>query len=316
MQRDAIRSRWGWGFEDAAVGAEEAAEAAAHLPAAVGLPAQEPEAPVALADAALPPARIAPPGGSARGDLLGVDRRPRGTRLRQVLPGHDPRLPRRLRARPRRRRASARRARGRGACSSGPAARERRGDPVRRRHERRRRRRGAAAGALRRLRSASISARSTSCTSSTPSRARRCIGAGAAGPRVEQLLGEHGLTMRFFPQSFELSTLGGWIATRAGGHFATRLTHVDDLVESVRAITPAGDLGVAPAARVGSGPEPGPDADRLGGDPGRDHARVGPRAAAARASRVARVRFDELPARRARPCARSRSPASTRRTAG
>lgn len=66
------------------------------------------------------------------------------------------------------------------------------------------------------------------------------IGAGAAGPRVEEQLGEHGMTMRFFPQSFEHSTLGGWIATRAGGHFATLWTHVDDLVESVRAITPAG----------------------------------------------------------------------------
>jgi alkyldihydroxyacetonephosphate synthase len=57
---------------------------------------------------------------------------------------------------------------------------------------------------------------------------------------LEQQLGEHGMTMRFFPQSFELSTLGGWIATRAGGHFATLWTHVDDLVESVRALTPTG----------------------------------------------------------------------------
>jgi alkyldihydroxyacetonephosphate synthase len=48
------------------------------------------------------------------------------------------------------------------------------------------------------------------------------------------------MTMRFFPQSFEFSTLGGWIATRAGGHFATLWTHVDDLVESVRAVTPSG----------------------------------------------------------------------------
>ena len=66
------------------------------------------------------------------------------------------------------------------------------------------------------------------------------IGAGAAGPRVEEQLAEHGMTMRFFPQSFEHSTLGGWIATRAGGHFATLWTHVDDLVESVRAVTPTG----------------------------------------------------------------------------
>jgi alkyldihydroxyacetonephosphate synthase len=63
------------------------------------------------------------------------------------------------------------------------------------------------------------------------SRAAR-IQAGARGPRLEEQLGE--LTMRFYPQSFELSTLGGWIATRAAGHFATGPTHVDDLVESVR----------------------------------------------------------------------------------
>jgi len=66
------------------------------------------------------------------------------------------------------------------------------------------------------------------------------IQAGAIGPRLEEQLAEHGLTLRHFPQSFQFSTLGGWIATRAGGHFATLYTHIDDLVESVRAITPAG----------------------------------------------------------------------------
>jgi alkyldihydroxyacetonephosphate synthase len=66
------------------------------------------------------------------------------------------------------------------------------------------------------------------------------IEAGATGPVLEQQLGEHGLTLRHFPQSFQFSTLGGWIATRAGGHFATLYTHIDDLVESVRALTPAG----------------------------------------------------------------------------
>ena len=71
------------------------------------------------------------------------------------------------------------------------------------------------------------------------SRAAR-IQAGAAGPRVESQLAGHGMTLRFFPQSFEHSTLGGWIATRAGGHFATLWTHIDDVVESVRAVTPAG----------------------------------------------------------------------------
>ena len=82
------------------------------------------------------------------------------------------------------------------------------------------------------------------------SRAAR-IQAGATGPRIEEQLAEHGMTLRFFPQSFERSTLGGWIATRAAGHFATGPTHIDDLVESVRAVTRARrDLGVAPAARV------------------------------------------------------------------
>ncbi len=66
------------------------------------------------------------------------------------------------------------------------------------------------------------------------------IQAGATGPALEAQLAEHGLTLRHFPQSFQFSTLGGWIATRAGGHFATLYTHIDDLVESVRALTPAG----------------------------------------------------------------------------
>jgi alkyldihydroxyacetonephosphate synthase len=71
------------------------------------------------------------------------------------------------------------------------------------------------------------------------SRSARIQG-GATGPRLEAQLGEHGLTLRHFPQSFEYSTLGGWIATRAAGHFATVTTHIEDFVESARAITPAG----------------------------------------------------------------------------
>ncbi len=66
------------------------------------------------------------------------------------------------------------------------------------------------------------------------------IQAGATGPRLEEQLAAHGLTLRHFPQSFQFSTLGGWIATRAGSHFATLHTHIEDLVESIRAITPAG----------------------------------------------------------------------------
>jgi alkyldihydroxyacetonephosphate synthase len=87
------------------------------------------------------------------------------------------------------------------------------------------------------------------------SRAAR-VQPGAAGPRLEEQLAAHGLTMRFFPQSFELSTVGGWIATRAGGHFATLWTHADDLVESLRAITPTGVWQSRRLPASGAGPSP------------------------------------------------------------
>lgn len=82
------------------------------------------------------------------------------------------------------------------------------------------------------------------------------IEAGATGPRLEDQLRERGLTLRHFPQSFEFSTLGGWIATRAGGHFATLYTHIDDLVESVRAITPRGTWESRRLPGSGAGPSP------------------------------------------------------------
>jgi alkyldihydroxyacetonephosphate synthase len=82
------------------------------------------------------------------------------------------------------------------------------------------------------------------------------IQAGATGPVLEEQLHEHGLTLRHFPQSFEYSTLGGWIATRAGGHFATLYTHIDDLVESIRAVTVAGDWESRRLPGSGAGPSP------------------------------------------------------------
>jgi alkyldihydroxyacetonephosphate synthase len=90
------------------------------------------------------------------------------------------------------------------------------------------------------------------------------IQAGATGPGLEEQLRERGLTLRHFPQSFEYSTLGGWVATRAGGHFATLYTHIDDLVESVRAITPR---GLWESRRLpGSGAGPSPDRALIGSE--------------------------------------------------
>jgi alkyldihydroxyacetonephosphate synthase len=85
------------------------------------------------------------------------------------------------------------------------------------------------------------------------------IAGGALGPSVEAQLKPHGLTLRHFPQSFQYSTLGGWVATRAGGHFATLYTHIDDLVQATRTVTPSGVLETRRLPGSGAGPAP----DRL-----------------------------------------------------
>ncbi len=90
------------------------------------------------------------------------------------------------------------------------------------------------------------------------SRAAR-IQAGALGPELEDQLKPHGLTLRHFPQSLQHSTLGGWIATRSGGHYASLYTHIDDFVESTRTVTPAGVMETRRLPGSGAGPSP----DRL-----------------------------------------------------
>ncbi len=85
------------------------------------------------------------------------------------------------------------------------------------------------------------------------------IQAGIYGPALEDALRPHGLTLRHFPQSFEFSTLGGWLATRSGGHYATARTHIDDFVESIRLVAPAGPMESWRLPGSGAGPSP----DRL-----------------------------------------------------
>lgn len=85
------------------------------------------------------------------------------------------------------------------------------------------------------------------------------IQGGIKGPALEAGLRQQGLTMRHFPQSFELATLGGMIATRSGGHFATVYTHIDDLVANVRCLTPSGAVESRRLPGSGAGPSP----DRL-----------------------------------------------------
>ena len=82
------------------------------------------------------------------------------------------------------------------------------------------------------------------------------IQGGILGPDLESKLKEHDLTLRHYPQSFEFSTLGGWIATRSGGHYATLYTHIDDFVESLKMITPSGSYETRRLPGSGAGPSP------------------------------------------------------------
>ncbi|MDX6199015.1 MAG: alkyldihydroxyacetonephosphate synthase [Actinomycetota bacterium] len=82
------------------------------------------------------------------------------------------------------------------------------------------------------------------------------VRAGTLGPALEDALRPHGLTLRFYPQSFERSSVGGWLATRAAGHFSTGATHIDDLVESIRAVTPTGLWESRRLPASGAGPSP------------------------------------------------------------
>ena len=85
------------------------------------------------------------------------------------------------------------------------------------------------------------------------------IQAGALGPDLEAQLKPHGLTLRFYLQSFRFSTLGGWIATRAAGHFATMYTQIDDAVQAMRVLTPRGIVETRRLPSDGAGTS----ADRL-----------------------------------------------------
>jgi alkyldihydroxyacetonephosphate synthase len=85
------------------------------------------------------------------------------------------------------------------------------------------------------------------------------IEGGALGPSINEQLREDGLHLRHYPQSYKFAGLGGMIATRAGGHYATRYTHIDELVESVRMVCPAGTFETQRLPAHGAGP----DANRL-----------------------------------------------------
>ena len=80
------------------------------------------------------------------------------------------------------------------------------------------------------------------------------VEAGIFGPELERQLGHAGLTLGHFPQSFEYSTVGGWVATRSAGQASTGYGRIDELVEAVRCVTPAGELATLDAPASAAGP--------------------------------------------------------------
>jgi len=69
-----------------------------------------------------------------------------------------------------------------------------------------------------------------------------CIQAGANGREIQQILGDYGFTLGHEPDSYEFSTLGGWIATHASGIKKNRYGNIEELVLDIRAVTPLGVL--------------------------------------------------------------------------
>ncbi len=76
---------------------------------------------------------------------------------------------------------------------------------------------------------------------------------GLLGPALEARLGGEGLTLGHFPQSFEFSTVGGWVATRSAGQASTGYGRIDELVEGLTCLAPTGriDARALPASAAG-----------------------------------------------------------------
>ncbi len=97
---------------------------------------------------------------------------------------------------------------------------------------------------LRRLRGVSVDPVSMTAT----------IGAGMRGPEAEAALAAQGVTLGHFPQSFELATIGGFAATRSAGQASSGYGRFDEIVTSLRMITPVGTLETREVPHTAAGP--------------------------------------------------------------
>ena len=80
------------------------------------------------------------------------------------------------------------------------------------------------------------------------------IQAGATGPEVEAQLNAQGFTLGHFPQSFEFSTLGGWIATRSAGQTSIGYGKIEHMTQAVRVVTPVGIVETKDTPATAAGP--------------------------------------------------------------
>ena len=81
------------------------------------------------------------------------------------------------------------------------------------------------------------------------------FGAGTQGPAVEAQLDAHGYRLGHYPQSWELSTLGGWIAARSSGQQSLGYGRIEQMFAGGTLVTPKGILNIADIPASSAGPD-------------------------------------------------------------
>jgi len=81
------------------------------------------------------------------------------------------------------------------------------------------------------------------------------FGAGTMGPEIEAQLSAHGYTLGHFPQSWELSTIGGWVASRSSGQQSLRYGRIEKMFAGGHIATPQGSLDIPTFPATSAGPD-------------------------------------------------------------
>ena len=81
------------------------------------------------------------------------------------------------------------------------------------------------------------------------------FGAGITGPALEAALSPHGYTLGHYPQSFDYSTLGGWVVTRSSGQQSLYYGRIEDLFAGGDMVTPRGKMAFPPYPASAAGPD-------------------------------------------------------------